>query len=88
MVGEKVNNFWTYEIVYLYLSYMDNYLDLTVEEVYEIICDGNNWPEHFGSADKIQLLENMVTYFASRDEFEKCTKLQKMIKRIGKSKTK
>lgn len=67
---------------------MDNYLDLTVEEVYEVLCEGNNWPAHFQMKDKIQLLENMVAYFASKDEFEKCTKLQKMIKRIGKTKSK
>lgn len=62
---------------------MDNYLDLTVNEVYEVIRAGNNWPKHFGKQEKVQMLESLTLYFASAEQFEKCIHLQKMLNEIN-----
>jgi hypothetical protein len=62
---------------------MDNYIDLTVEEIYEILCESNHyWPSYMSKADKIELLENMMGYFADRDDFEKCIRLRQMADEI------
>jgi len=62
---------------------MDNYIDLTVEEIYEIITSGNQyWPSHMTSIDKVKLLETMTGYFAELEDFEKCISLQKIIDEI------
>ena len=64
----------------------DNYIDLTVQEVYDVLCSGDYWPTHFKSEDKKQLLEKMIAYFAGIDEYEKCIRLQKIMSDVDKSK--
>ena len=84
MVGEKENKFgFVLPITYIKEVIMDNYIDLTIEEIYEIICEGNHyWPSYMSVDDKIELLENMMTYFAGQDDFEKCIRLQKIADEI------
>jgi hypothetical protein len=56
---------------------MDNYLDLAIEDVYEILCEGEyQWPKQFTVTEKHDMLDQMMEYFASKDEFEKCIRLQ------------
>jgi hypothetical protein len=56
---------------------MDNYLDLAIEDVYEILCEGEyHWPKHFTVTEKHGILDQMMEYFAGKDEFEKCIRLQ------------
>jgi hypothetical protein len=56
---------------------MDNYLELALEDVYEILCEGGyQWPKHFTVTEKYEMIDQMIEYFASKDEFEKCTRLQ------------
>lgn len=62
---------------------MDNYIDLTIEEIYEIITSGKQyWPKHMTITDKIELLDTITSYFAERDDFEKCIHLQKIADEI------
>ena len=57
----------------------ENYLELTVEEVYSIIIGAGVWPEHFDKEKKKFLLSNMMNYYAELEEFEKCTIIQRAI---------
>jgi hypothetical protein len=57
----------------------ENYLELTVEEVYSIIIGAGCWPEQFDKEKKKFLLSNMMNYYAELEEFEKCTIIQRAI---------
>ena len=57
----------------------ENYLELTVEEVYSIIIGAGVWPEHFDKEKKKFLLSSMMNYYAESEEFEKCTIIQRAI---------
>jgi len=64
----------------------DNYLELTVEEVYSIIIGAGVWPDYFDKEKKKFLLSQMLDYYANRDEFEKCTLIQKAIDELENTK--
>jgi hypothetical protein len=64
----------------------DNYLELTVEEVYSIIIGAGVWPEYFDKEKKKFLLSKLLDYYAGRDEFEKCTLIQKAIDELENTK--
>jgi hypothetical protein len=57
----------------------ENYLELTVEEVYSIIIGAGCWPERFDKEKKKFLLSNMMNYYAELEEFEKCIIIQRAI---------
>ena len=58
-----------------------NYLDLTVEEIYSIIdySDHVPWPNSFTVEKKIKFLESIRDYFINKEEYEKCARLQAII---------
>ena len=58
---------------------VENYLDLTIEEVYDVISQVNVWPTSFDSKTKIKFLNSMIEYFIEKEEYEKCAKLQRII---------
>ena len=58
---------------------MDNYLDLTIEEVYDVISKVNAWPRSFDKVKKIKLMNSMIKYFEEREEYEKCAILQRLV---------
>ena len=64
----------------------ENYLELTVEEVYSIIISAGVWPEHFDIEKKKFLLSNLMNYYALSEEFEKCTIIQKAIDELENTK--
>ena len=57
----------------------ENYLDLTVEEVYDVITNINVWPRSFTIEMKIKFINQMINHFEQREEYEKCAKLQRLI---------
>ena len=57
----------------------ENYLDLTIEEVYDVISQVNVWPASFDTDKKIKLMTRMINYFVDLEEYEKCAFLQKYI---------
>ena len=61
---------------------MDNYIDLIVDDVYDVIRKGKHWPTQFRDTDKKQLLQNMISYFVSKEQFEKCAYLQVLLDEI------
>ena len=50
---------------------VENYLDLTVEEVYDVITKINVWPSGFTIEMKIKFINGMIKHFEDREEYEK-----------------
>ena len=65
---------------------MDNYLDLTIEEVYDVISHINVWPPSFDATKKIKLMNRMINYFVEKEEYEKCAFLQEYINGLENNK--
>ena len=65
---------------------VDNYLDLTIEEVYDVISHINVWPPSFDSNKKIKLMNRMINYFIEKEEYEKCAFLQEYINGLENNK--
>ena len=42
---------------------VDNYLDLTIDEVYDVIMNVNLWPRDFDTNKKRKFLNSMIKYF-------------------------
>ena len=64
----------------------ENYLDLTIEEVYDVISQVNVWPASFDTDKKIKLMTRMINYFVEKEEYEKCQFLQNYINGLENSK--
>jgi len=63
----------------------ENYLDLTVEEIYSIIDLSDHmipWPNNFTVTKKIKFLESIRNYFINKEEYEKCARLQDLINEL------
>ena len=58
---------------------VQNYLDLTIEEVYDVISKINVWPTTFDREKKVKLMSSMIKYFIENEEYEKCATLQGLI---------
>ncbi len=61
------------------MTMTENYLDLTIEEVYDVITSINIWPQSFDKSKKIAFIKHMIEYFEKKEEYEKCAKLQRLI---------
>ena len=57
----------------------ENYLDLTIEEVYDVITNINVWPRSFTKEMKIKFINGMIKHFEDREEYEKCAKLHTIV---------
>ena len=68
------------------ISMSEIYLDLTIEEVYEVISEINIWPPTFTRSKKIKLMTRMIHYFIEKEEYEKCAFLQKYINGLENNK--
>ena len=64
------------------LTMTENYLDLTVEEVYDVITQINVWPSSFTNKMKISFINGIIKHFEQREEYEKCAKLFSIIQRL------
>ena len=64
----------------------ENYLDLTIEEVYDVISHVNVWHATFDTDKKIKLMTRMINYFVEKEEYEKCAFLQEYINGLENSK--
>jgi hypothetical protein len=60
----------------------ENYLDLAIDEVYDVITNINAWPNSFTSEMKISFINGMIKHFEDREEYEKCAKLYTIIQRL------
>ena len=66
----------------------ENYLDLTIEEGYDVISEINIWPPSFNKNKKIKLMTRMIHYFIEKEEYEKCAFLQEYINGLENNKQK
>ena len=66
----------------------ENYLDLTIEEVYDVISEINIWPPSFNKNKKIKLMTRMIHYFIEKEEYEKWAFLQEYINGLENNKQK
>jgi len=64
----------------------DNYLDLTLDEVYDVISNVNVWPATWDGEKKIKFMNSMIEYFIEKEEYEKCAKLQGLINGLENNK--
>ena len=64
------------------LTMTENYLDLTIEEVYDVITNVNVWPSSFTNKMKISFINKMIKHFEDREEYEKCAKLHTIVQRL------
>jgi len=63
----------------------DNYLNLTVDEVYDVITLINVWPAGFTSKMKTSFINKMIQHFEEREEYEKCAKLHTIVQGLENS---
>ena len=64
---------------------MDNYLDLTLREVYDVLTGSNDpWPNRFQTEKKVKFIDQLIIYFQEREEYERCAKLLKIQKEVTK----
>lgn len=70
------------------ITLKENYLDITVKEIYTIIDDTDHvpWPNNFTTDKKIKFLESIRDYFINKEEYEKCARLQSIITKLETSK--
>ena len=61
---------------------IENYLDLTLDEVYNVITNVNVWPSSFNTDSKIKFINALIKYYEDREEYEKCGKLHRIIQRL------
>ena len=54
---------------------IENYLDLAIDEVYDVITSINAWPSNFTSEMKTSFINGMIIHFEEREEYEKCAEL-------------
>jgi type II secretory pathway component PulF len=58
----------------------DNYLELALDEVYQLVASGVRWPESLqSSSQRKAFLRDMVEYYEEHEEYERCATLQEMI---------
>jgi|TARA_R100000951_G_C2640704_1_gene180846 hypothetical protein len=65
---------------------VENYLDLTIDEVYDVISKINAWPPSFDKGKKIKFMNSMIKYFIEKEEYEKCAILQGIVDELENSK--
>ena len=63
------------------ITLQESYLDLTIDEVYDIINEFDKvpWPNNFTIDKKIKFLESIRDYFIKKELYERCAKLQSII---------
>ena len=58
---------------------MDNYLDMTLNEAYQVLTSNTDpWPHTFQSAKKIKFIDQLIQYFQDKEEYERCAELLKI----------
>jgi hypothetical protein len=64
----------------------ENYLELAIDEVYDVITSINAWPRGFTSEMKTSFINGMIKHFEEREEYEKCAKLYAIVQRLESNK--
>lgn len=57
-----------------------NHFDSMLNEVVEILSsDTIDWPEELSHSDRILLVEKLIAYYESKEQYEKCKPLKKLL---------
>lgn len=58
---------------------IDNYLELTLNEAYEVLTSNiDPWPNSFEPDKKRKFIDQLISYFQDREEYERCAELLKI----------
>ncbi len=58
---------------------MDNYLDMTLREAYYVLTSTDDpWPNSFQPTKKIKFIDQLISYFQEREDYERCAVLLKI----------
>ena len=58
---------------------MDNYLHMTLKEAYVVLTSTEDpWPNSFQPTRKIKFIDQLISYFQEREEYERCAELLKI----------
>ena len=58
---------------------MDNYLDMTLKEAYQVLTSSTDpWPNSFQPTKKIKFIDQLISYFQEMEEYERCAELLKI----------
>jgi len=61
----------------------ENYLELALDEVYQLVASGVRWPESLqSSSHRKAFLRDMIEYYEEHEEYERCATLQEMINEL------
>ena len=62
---------------------LENYLELALDEVFYLVTNETPWPESLSSNQKkVSFLRELLDYYETREEYEKCTTLSEMINEL------
>ncbi len=58
---------------------MENYLDMTLIDAYEVLTSNEDpWPNSFKPTRKIKFIDQLISYFQEKEEYERCAELLKI----------
>ena len=58
---------------------MDNYLDMTLREAYYVLTSTDDpWPNSFQPTKKIKFIDQLISFFQEREDYERCAVLLKI----------
>jgi hypothetical protein len=58
---------------------LNNYLELTLKEAYQVLTSNSDpWPNSFQPTKKIKFIDQLIAYFQEREEYERCAELLKI----------
>ena len=58
---------------------IEDYLELTLKEAYEVLTSNTDpWPNSFQSKKKLKFIDQLISYFQEREEYERCAELLKI----------
>jgi len=58
---------------------IDNYLELTLNEAYKVLTSNMDpWPNSFEPYKKRKFIDQLISYFQDREEYERCAELLKI----------
>ena len=58
---------------------MDNYLDMTLKEAYYVLTSTDDpWPNSFQPTKKLKFIDQLISYFQDREDYERCAVLLKI----------
>ena len=58
---------------------MENYLDMTLIDAYEVLTSNDDpWPNSFQPTKKIKFIDQLISYFQEKEEYERCAELLKI----------